>query len=330
MRSGDENSRAVTELRALFLDGSLTRDAFESGLRKLGVEREWRRWADRLLAALGTGLVLAGIVFFIAFHWIEFDDVVKLAGAQALVVIAAGVAWWRGIDTVIGRVSAFAASFLVGVYLAAFGQVYQTGADVFEMFAAWAALITIWVFVVRTPEQWLLWVALIDGAIALWFDHVAFYDWQREFWAWSTLALVQFGVLAGLEIARRRGWLGHRYPIERWVLVPVGLFQLCVPIMTIFASTRFDRDGAWFVLLLAVVVGVAGVRFYRFVVCDLFAILSLGLAGIWCLVAVLWPIFGDEECAGLLVLGFVVVASLAWLVQRVRLLALDREGGAGD
>ena len=46
-----------------------------------------------------------------------------------------------------GKAALLAASLFVGALLALIGQIYQTGADTFEMFAAWAALILPWVLV---------------------------------------------------------------------------------------------------------------------------------------------------------------------------------------
>ena len=63
---------------------------------------------------------------------------------------AAGGALLAGLDRAFGQVLLIAGSVLTGVLLAVIGQAYQTGADVFELFVAWAVLILPWVFVSRS------------------------------------------------------------------------------------------------------------------------------------------------------------------------------------
>ncbi|MET0204922.1 MAG: DUF2157 domain-containing protein [Casimicrobiaceae bacterium] len=59
------------------------------------------------------------------------------------------LAVWRGLDTLPGK-AALVAALLAGALLALVGQVYQTGADTFELFAAWAVAIV--VLVARMPR----------------------------------------------------------------------------------------------------------------------------------------------------------------------------------
>ncbi|MGH6890845.1 MAG: DUF2157 domain-containing protein, partial [Dongiaceae bacterium] len=61
---------------------------------------------------------------------------------------------------------------LTGVLLAVIGQVYQTGADVFELFVAWAVLILPWTLVSRSAVQWLLWLVVAEIALALYGEQV--------------------------------------------------------------------------------------------------------------------------------------------------------------
>ncbi|MET0346849.1 MAG: DUF2157 domain-containing protein [Casimicrobiaceae bacterium] len=62
------------------------------------------------------------------------------------------LAVWRGLDTLPGKAALVVAALLVGALLALVGQVYQTGADRFELFAAWAVAIVAWVLVARMPR----------------------------------------------------------------------------------------------------------------------------------------------------------------------------------
>ena len=95
----------------------------------------------RALLALGVGQFLAGVVFFFAYNWNDLSDIAKFAVIETALAIALGGALLIGLDRVFGQMLLIAASVLTGVLLAVIGQVYQTGADVFELFAAWAVLI---------------------------------------------------------------------------------------------------------------------------------------------------------------------------------------------
>lgn len=101
----------------------------------------WSVWAVRLLMALGTGHVLAGIVFFFAFNWADMSPFAKFATIQGGIALAAIAAIVSGLDRPVGQSLLIAASVLTGVLLAVFGQIYQTGADAYELFVGWALLI---------------------------------------------------------------------------------------------------------------------------------------------------------------------------------------------
>jgi len=60
-----------------------------------------------------------------------------------------------------------ACTLLTGAVFAVFGQVYQTGADPYQLFALWAVLILPWALVGRMPWLWLVWIALVNVAVVL-------------------------------------------------------------------------------------------------------------------------------------------------------------------
>ena len=127
----------------------------------------WRRLLATLGLALGALLLAVGVIFFFAYNWSGLGRLGKLALVQSALLLAVGVARWRGLDAPAGRAALLAATLLVGAALAVFGQVYQTGADPWQLFALWAAIITPWALAGREPWLWLLWIALLDLALVL-------------------------------------------------------------------------------------------------------------------------------------------------------------------
>lgn len=129
----------------------------------------WRRHIDHFLTAVGALLIVAGVTAFFAWNWADLGHMLKFALVEFGIVAAAILAWRLGIDSIGGRASLLASAFLVGVLLAVFGQVYQTGADPYGLFLGWAVLILPWVLIGRQAGLWMLFqVLLILGFIMYW------------------------------------------------------------------------------------------------------------------------------------------------------------------
>ena len=90
---------------------------------------DWLRYIDRFLITIGVLLIVAGVAAFFAWNWTDFGYMIKFALIQTGIVGSALLAWRLGIDSIGGGASLFSSAFLVGILLAVFGQVYQTGAD---------------------------------------------------------------------------------------------------------------------------------------------------------------------------------------------------------
>lgn len=314
-RSADADS-----LRELFWAGVLPRQALDAAFQEIGYERRWKRWCDVLLLVLGGSLLLAGIIFFIAYNWQAMDKMVKLGGLQVMILGCAGAAWLRGLEHLAGRALLFAACLLVGVYLAAFGQIYQTGADAWELFRGWAFLIVLWVIASRAPVHWVLLLAVTDAAIALYLDQVHFYRWEREVWAWLILAATQVLALVGFEAVSRRSYFLLRQTWPRWLLVPVVFFFLLVPTTVVIFDGAYDDLESWMLLTALATCVVGGYGYYRHVAPDLFPLTCIGFSCAW--VATLISIrvldVGSSFCGSLVIVGLFVVGMLTYLVRWLR------------
>ena len=88
---------------------------------------------------LGVLQILAGIIFFFAANWSLLSKWERLGPLFALLVACGVVAWLRH-ESLVGKLCLFAATVLVGAFMAVFGQIYQTGADAWTLFASWSAL----------------------------------------------------------------------------------------------------------------------------------------------------------------------------------------------
>jgi uncharacterized membrane protein len=132
--------------------------------------RAWRQFIERMLLWIGVTLIAAGVIFFLAYNWRSLDRFVKFALVEGLIIGAVGLSWFYGLERPAGKAALLAASLVSGALMALFGQTYQTGADPWELFANWALLILPWVLVARLPALWMVWLALLNLAIVLYYQ----------------------------------------------------------------------------------------------------------------------------------------------------------------
>lgn len=204
-------------VHALVVAGLLPRRRYVEALDLIRDEAWWRQWASHMLLAFGVGQVLAGIVFFFAYNWDDLAPSTKLGLIQAGIVVCALAAVIVGLRHVVGQALLVSATVLVGVLFAVFGQIYQTGADAWTLFALWAGLTLPWTLVSRSPAQWVVWLVVVHIAVGLWADQRGVPDgWLDEWDVPRAILILDLGVLTGREMLV---WRGHGWVAGRWTRV---------------------------------------------------------------------------------------------------------------
>jgi uncharacterized membrane protein len=166
---------------------------------------QWRQFLDRLLLFMGAVLLGAGMVFFLAYNWQDLGRFAKFGLVELPLAATLGALWHFGLDRPAGKAALLLAALLAGALLALIGQTYQTGADTFELFAAWAVAILPWAVLGRFPALWVLWLALVNLAVSLYFHAfhgllgIAFGP-ERQMWV---LLAVNGTALIAWEITER-------------------------------------------------------------------------------------------------------------------------------
>ncbi len=148
------------------LDAPAVRDA----LQRAGGQPDaaaWRRFAARLLHGAGVGALGAGVLFFVAANWQDYGVLGRFVLLQAALLVSVGVALWRPPPQAAGQAALLLATLLTGGLLALFGQSYQTGADVHELFFAWAALALPFALAAGSGAVWALWWCVLNLGLAL-------------------------------------------------------------------------------------------------------------------------------------------------------------------
>ncbi len=141
---------------------------------------EWGKWIVRFSLTVGVALFLTGVVFFFAYNWQYLSDFQKFLTIEVGMILSfLGYFFSPKSNPLISKLFLMALSILIGVFLAVFGQIYQTGADTYELFLMWAFLITGFVALSQFQGLWFLWLVLINVGVFLWLTHI--YMWQEDF-----------------------------------------------------------------------------------------------------------------------------------------------------
>lgn len=282
--------------RALDIGGVLPRRA------------QWRAFLDRLLLWLGAVMLGAAAVFFLAYNWDDLGRFAKFGLAQGLVVAALAVLWWQGLERATGKAALLAAAIFTGALLALIGQTYQTGADTFELFAAWAVAILPWALLARFPALWVLWLALANLAVVLYFQafHGIFgvlFGPERQLWllfGLNTVALAAWEGLAKAGVA----WLRERWA-PRLVATASGAMATALMLMDIFDRGVLGLGwAAWIGWM------VAAYAVYRRRLKDVFVLAGGVLSAVIVAASLLmrWLSEVRFEAGALLLIGLVVIA----------------------
>jgi uncharacterized membrane protein len=284
----------------------------QSALRTAGLvpdRSQWRAFLVQLSLWLGTLALAAAVIFFFAFNWESLGRLAKLGLVEAAILATLAACWRLDLESMAGKAVLTLLALLVGALLALTGQIYQTGADPYELFAWWAVLILPWVAAGRFAPLWLLWLALLNLAAWLYFS----LWWSGETLMWILLGLNGLALVAW-EAGHRSGlaWLRDSWP-PRLAAIAGGTAATGLALWAIF-------DGGPGLLGWLAWMGLV-YFWYRHVRRDLFMLAGGVLSLIVVLAAFLSRSMLDDG-AGYLFIGLAVIALSAggamWLNRLAR------------
>jgi uncharacterized membrane protein len=304
-----EKQATATRLHQLAQHGFLDAPALERALEITGgfpSKTGWQRLINLLLLFLGVALVLAGIIFFFAYNWKAMGKFLKFGLLEAGILLAVLGAWQQGLNRASGKALLLMAAILPGPLMAVYGQVYQTGADPYELFVNWTALILVWVVIGQFAPLWLVWLILLNTSVILYWAQIL----ASDTWTWAGL----FDVLALLNLLTLVLWeIGSRRKLDwmhgRWL----PRIVLCATLIALVIATQiaiWGDDADPFRLLapflyLSIVGGCLWI--YQTKQHDLFMVAACLLSGIVVLTTLVIRIVGWEESVLYLLYGLLVV-----------------------
>ncbi len=299
-------------------------------------KRSWLVFFDKAMLIIGAIALVLSLVFFIAYNWINMGKMGKFALVEgALVVtIALYVALsFRRRFQLIRQLLLLIASVITGSLLALFGQVYQTGADTWQLFFGWAVLIVPWVIIARFPALWLLWLGLVNTGLILYFGVMDF-----AFVSYFYEGVLQIGVLAAVNFVALNLWLAFidrqlpsvtrsRFKPELdWSAYVVGL--LSSYFITYLAILYVFDDANILMTLIALLLWMSwcGFMVWRFYWYRINLLMLTYLCGSVIVVVMFWAgkLFLDNfDMGGFLILALLLIgmssAAVVWLRHAARL-----------
>lgn len=284
---------------------------------RAGSERhDWRVFLLQTCLTLAVLLLGGALICWVAANWSGWSRFERLTGAQAalmLVTLPAIVLLWRGRDRPAQVRSARSgliglACVALGALLALIGQTYQTGANTWELFALWAALMLPWAIAGRSASVWLLWVAVVNTALLLWHAPTSVVgEWMllegASVWmiSFNLAALACWTACATATQADRRA--GPR------LLAALALAGASIALLN---DDHFGRTGVllwlWTALPLTLV--------YRYARPDAPILAMIVLSALSVAIRLVWTPFDDYDWALRIVLTIVVSLSAGVLGHR--------------
>lgn len=256
-------------LYRLAKNGILNAEGLERGLKIINhtPDREkWERFLSIVLLVLGAGFTVSGIFFFFAFNWASMHRFFKLGLLETLMLVSVGFAAWRSLDKLTGKIALTATGLIVGALVAVYGQVYQTGADAYQLFLTWVLLITGWVLISKFTPLWFLWILLSNLSLTFYWSQII---GEINSQLYLGLVLLNGGAALLWEIAHSRGidWLESRWT-PRLLSLPV--FTILV-IQTITLIFSWSGDSWIFVMfVLFIIISALVLYVYSQKILDLF------------------------------------------------------------
>ena len=123
----------------------------------------WKKFLRLFLLILAIGFVTSGILFFFSYNWYGMNKFLKIGIIELIIIIATGIALFARVSLLVKNMLLTAVSVLVGALFAVYGQIYQSGATVYDFFLAWTVFVTIWVVITNYAALWAFFLYLVNA-----------------------------------------------------------------------------------------------------------------------------------------------------------------------
>ena len=297
------------DLQIISRHSNISQPSMQAALKEFvhSGKRSWQQFLRLFFLSLGIGFAASGVIFFFAYNWDYLHKFVKLGIMEGLVIILTVMAVLNKFKGILKGFLLTAASIMVGVLFAVFGQVYQTGADAYDLFLNWTICITLWTIVAGFAPLWLIWIALVNITVQLFLRqqvaHAPMMLTPLLLFLINSICLVVALCLKKLSAVQAPDWFIKVLAIAAAVIATIGL-----------SIGVFDRPGALFsILLLLVMISYAAGIYYGYRNKSLFYIAVTCCSAIVIICAFI--LNAAESSAGILLTFFFVAGSITMLIK---------------
>ena len=286
----------------------------------------WQRYLNLLFLLLTIGFLTSGVITLIAANLDYFSDLAKIYGLQTLLVVTVVLGIYCFIRESRRQAKEklkwktyslfFVVSVLIGGLFALVGQTYQTGADVWQLFAVWTLCQLPFLLLFPNVASALLFAATANVAFYL-------FNEQNSHNSMCYAVLINAGLLVISEL------FSKTFHDQHWRILPkvflvltfASLFGLIVIYDVYFYAYAWGELGRSSLssLLIAIPALIALYVYHKYRFDFINLIVSvLALLGAYCFLASL-VIRGVEEGVVLGLIGFTfTVMAINWLVKRYK------------
>ena len=283
----------------------------------------WQRYLNLLFLLLTIGFLTSGVITLIAANLDYFSDLAKIYGLQTLFVVTVALGIYCFIRESRRQAKEklkwktyslfFVVSVLIGGLFALVGQTYQTGADVWQLFAVWTLCQLPFLLLFPNVASALLFAATANVAFYL-------FNEQNAYNSMCYAVLINAGLLVISEL------FSKAFHDQHWRILPkvflvltfASLFGLIVIYDVYFYAYAWGELGrsplSSLLIAIPALITLYVYHKYRFDFINLI-ISVIALLGAYCFLASLL-IRGVEEGVVLGLIGFTfTVMAIKWLVK---------------
>ena len=321
------NRRLVEEL---YSHGKISLEAKKYALNFLYPSHKWKIWISRFLITIGSALLLCGIIYFFAFNWAKITPAIKLTSIQLSMIGCLIGTYYFSLKCISGQMFLLAASVLIGVFMAVFGQIYQTGADAYQLFMMWSIFTLGWTIISNFTTQWILWLVITNTFFVLWWKQSAFPSREMEFMIFFYTTLLNGSALILCEyFASYKNYIWLQQKWSRIILIIAVLISMSVPIL----AWIVEPEKVTISIILSATFGLIGHGVAYMIYChklkDMWSLAAIVLSG--CIMIEVWGFkmisksFGQFDASMFLIMGLMTLGVFTGAIAYLRKVASGME-----
>ena len=254
--------------------------------------------------------LIAGVTSFTAYNWANMSNVEKLA-IPSVLIVAGLIAYLFLENEIYKNLAIFFSSFMIGTLFAVYGQVYQTGADVWILFRNWAIFLII--PIVATGYYSVMTLFSIVVAIA-----TSFYlDLYLSGAIIPFLSSLIFGIILIVYPFLQKSF---KFKFNNvFYNTMIGIFYICFMASGSIAINEDDYGFIAIILYLAFVgvVYLVGYGQLKKITVKVLSITSLGVFGVAFIMRMMKNIFYTDITLYILLSLLVIIGTIAGVVKSV-------------